>query len=143
MKYIRIFELFDGDVYDVKLDEHEDYQGDRPCEVYRYSFVTKNGVEYHVSIAIKNKSEAKIDFSSGGENPDHRSFINLINTGDAIKVFNTLKSIIEKHKSEIKKLIMNSSPDRIRFYKRMLDHMKIRNELDPTYGGSMLYGYLD
>ena len=141
MRYIKIYELFNGDVYEVKLVDHKSEK--EYSDFYKYSFRTKNDIEYRISFFIKKDGTAKLDFMTEGKDPKHNSFIQLINTGDAIKVFNTLKSIIEKHRQDIKKLIINSSPDRVRFYKRMLDHMKIRNELDPTYAGSMLYGYLD
>lgn len=131
-------ELFKSDnIYNVILTEHTTWD---VFNSYRYSFITKDDVEYRISLSIKNNGDANINFDTKGlSNKDHSSMIFLINTHDTIKVFNTLKSIIDKHE-EIKKLIISSSEDRMVFYKKILDYMKIENEyIDDGY---TLVGYL-
>ena len=86
---IKIYELFNGDVYEVKLVDHKSEK--EYSDFYKYSFRTKNDIEYRISFFIKKDGTAKLDFMTEGKDPKHNSFIQLINTGDAIKVFNELK----------------------------------------------------
>lgn len=134
MKYLKIFELFDGKgIYDIKLDVHEedDLQGDDNDTVdyvsktYRYSFITKNRVKYRIFLSYRTTNHtAEIHFDTIGlDNKDYSSIGHKINTFDSFKVFNTIKSIINKH-PEIKKLSLSSDPERINFYEKMVKHLK-------------------
>jgi hypothetical protein len=138
-KYINfINEIFESDnIYNVKLYKDEIYESGN--HELRYSFITKNNIEYKILLFIKKNGNASIDFDTIGlDNDDYSSMIWLINSHDSIKVFNTLKSIIYKHK-EIKKLEISSTEERIKFYKKLLDYMKIKNKL---LDDKHLIGYL-
>jgi len=126
-----INELFGSDyIYPIKVTEDNKFRSNLSQQAFRsirYEFITKDEVTYQVLISIWRKDRVgRIDFSTYSENPEHNSFLALINTHDAIKVFNTLKSIVEKHRKEIDELIMPSSPDRVKFYKKLLDYLNIK-----------------
>lgn len=146
MKIIKLYEeLFQSDnVYDIVLDSFKEYDNKKygygNDYDYRYSFITKDDVKYRVMLFINSAGNTDVNFDTIGLNDkNHSSIIELINTGDSIKVFNTIKTIIYKHKDKIKKLIIGSTSDRIVFYKKLLDYMKIKNEL---HGSQRLIGYL-
>lgn len=106
----------------------------------RYEFKTKHDVQYKILMTIYtlNKS-ARIDFNTVSETPGHTSVIELINTHDAIKVFNTIRHIIYQHKDEIKKVVMSSIPDRTKFYKKMLDHLHLNNKAEVINGQDYIF----
>jgi hypothetical protein len=134
MKLLPIInELFGGSdsIYDVKLSSKEENSKmwGRDITFYRYYFITKDNIRYEVSIEIYHKSRTgRIDFITKDLNQSGMfiSLIDLIHTHDAIKVFNTLKSIIENHKHEIDHLIISSTQDRSIFYKKLLDYLHIK-----------------
>lgn len=121
-----IKELFDEThVYPTRL--YQDTQ-DGDVRTLRYEFQTKDNVTYKVLITLYVYPKlARLDFHTVSKNPEHSSAIELINTHDAIKVFNTLKSIIYKHRDEIDKLLISSTHDRVKFYEKMLNHLHIKN----------------
>jgi hypothetical protein len=127
-----ITELFGSDVYPVNVIEDKEYDSrftGQPLREIRYEFITKDQVVYHVGIEIwKTDKVARLDFYTSSKTPGHSSIIELINTHDAIKVFNTLKSILEKHKQEFQKLIIDSDPDRIKFYEKLLQYFHVNFE---------------
>jgi hypothetical protein len=123
-------ELFGGEyTYPLTVKSDETYHSEASKRDYRsirYHFITKDNVEYDVLLGIYEDGNARMDFNTRGlSNADHSSIIDLINTHDSIKVFNTLKSILNKHREEIKHLSMDSTPDRIEFYKKILNHLHI------------------
>lgn len=137
LKYndFKINEVFDSNSkYDIKMDEYDEFTNSKS---YRYSFITKDDVTYRILLTIYDKGVGKIDFDTISKNKDHISIISLINTGDVYRVMNTLKSIIDKHK-EINKLIISSSEERMKFYQKLLNYLKIKNEYVDDY----LVGYL-
>jgi hypothetical protein len=106
----------------------------------RYEFITKDDVLYLILLNIWDRDRtARIDFHTESNNPEHRSIYQLINTRDAIKVFNTIKSILEKHKQEFDKLIINSAPERIEFYKKLLDYLHINYKPFQSVGGQGVF----
>lgn len=122
-----ITELFDsGSVYNFKLATKKEIQTDDGYSKtqYKYVFVTKDKLAYYVYLIIREDGFARIDFDVTGH--EVYSNLQLINKHDAIKVFNTLKSIILKHKDEIKKLVIHSTEERNKFYKKLLDYMGIK-----------------
>ncbi|MFW6281273.1 MAG: hypothetical protein ACOC1O_00555 [bacterium] len=125
-------------VYDITLDE-EVYT--ETSKIYRYSFITKKDIKYTVLLTVRKNGEARIDFDTRGLKDDkYDSVIHLINSGDTIKVLNTLKAIINNHKDDIDKLIISSTRDRIKFYKKILDYLNIENYMD---GEKRLIGILN
>lgn len=135
-KHFQINEIFKSEqIYNVTLDEYKEYNNSKS---YRYQFITKDDIKYRVLFSIKNNGVGRIDFDTISEkNIKHNSIFQLINTGDVYKVINTLKSIIDKHK-DVKELVISSSKERIKFYKKILDYMNIRNK----YIDGVLIGYL-
>jgi hypothetical protein len=147
IKQIILTEILEGTPYDIKLDEKNtgwplptSTDGGKTWKKlksgltsYRYSFVTKDDIKYRVMLSISNNNIAQINFDTLGlKDKKHSSMIELIGTGDAIKVFNTIKVIIYKHKDEFKQLTLKSTPERTTFYKKMLDYLNISNTYDPT-----------
>lgn len=135
-KHFQINEIFKSEqIYDVTLDEYKEYDNSKS---YRYSFITKDDIKYRVLLSIRNNGVGRIDFDTTSEkNIEHNSIFQLINTGDVYKVINTLKSIIDKHK-DVKELVISSSKERMKFYKKILDYMNIRNK----YIDGVLIGYV-
>lgn len=111
----------------------------------RYIFQTKDDVEYRILLFIWTLNKmGRLDFETiGKKNPEHTSGIRLINTYDSIKVFNTLKYIINLHKNEIEKLIISSIPKRVVFYKKLLDYLHIDNKNEIINGQKYLVAYLN
>jgi hypothetical protein len=121
-----INELFSTDyTYDVKLTEKSSFAN---SDSYRYEFITKDDVKYRILLNVNKKNKMGVlNFDTIGiNNRNYSSMIHLINTKDSIKVFNTLKSIIYKHIDEIDKIGIYSTEDRIKFYKKLLEHMGIK-----------------
>lgn len=120
-------ELFGSDVYPVNVTEDKRFPSNgQSIRILRYEFTTKDNVEYRVMVQIWKKDRVgKLDFMTHSKNPEHSSIIQLINTHDAIKVFNTLKSIIENHRKEFDSLQIESSPDRIPFYEKLLKYFHV------------------
>jgi hypothetical protein len=96
----------------------------------RYGFKTKDDVIYDILFIIDAKGTAEMHFATHG--PGVGDAIGLINKYDSIKVFNTLKSIIDKHKKDIKKLEFRAPPERNKFYAKILDYMKIKYKIHPS-----------
>lgn len=117
----------------VAESEGDDYK------FYRYSFFTKDNVEYRVLLDVWKKNNAgRLDFDTvSKENPEYNSNINLIGTHDSIKVFNTIKNIIDSH-PELNILVADSIPERIKFYKKIFDHMGFNSKID-QWGHLILY----
>jgi hypothetical protein len=131
MKLVDIItELFSPEyVYPVTATDDETYKspltGQRQRTI-RYEFTTKDNVTYRAMVHIWKKDKtARIDFDTQSKNPKHRSIIGLINTYDALKVFNTLKSILEKHRAEFNKVIISTHPIRMPFYEKLLQYFHI------------------
>lgn len=120
-------ELFDStNVYDVEAVSRQKYPSNEIQESkteYRYVFTTKDNLKYRVMLMIRENGWARIDFDVVGSGVF--SDIQLINKYDSIKVFNTIKSILEKHKPEIDTLVIHSTEDRNMFYKKLLKYMNI------------------
>lgn len=137
IKESQLNELFSTDyIYPVKQIEKTDYHG---TIFYRYEFKTKDNVTYNVLLSINENGVGKLDFSTRTEDNDYyQNSIELINTKDAVKSLNTIKSIIDNH-PEMTTIVISSTEDRIPFYKKILDHLKIRNELKNK---QTLIGYL-
>lgn len=133
-----ITELFGSDVYPVNVTEDHEYKSrlagnerelSQPMRSIRYEFITKDQVTYKILLNIwKTDKIARMDFHTTSKTPGHSSIIELINTHDAIKVFNTLKFILEKHRQEFQKLIIDSDPDRIKFYEKLLQYFHMNFE---------------
>lgn len=125
--------LKDDRSYEINLIDFDEFENEYDktkgfSKFYRYSFITKDNIKYDILLSIKENGKAKIDFDTKGlDNENFSSIIHLINAGDTIKVLNTLKKIIDKHRKNIKKLIINSTPERINFYKKVLDYLNIEN----------------
>lgn len=129
-----INELFDSNlVYDVKLISKKEFPSNygNSTDEYSYIFITKDKLKYRVLLIIREDGYAKMDFDVVGSGIF--SAIELINKYDSINVFNTLKSIIEQHKNEINKLIIHSTEDRNKFYKKLLGYMGIKYN-ESNYG---------
>lgn len=125
-----INELFDTDLsYPFKLIETKKYQD---AISYRYEFITKDDVTYFIILRVNSKSrKGSIDFSTTDKEKNY-SFIHLINKHDAIKVFNTLKKIIQTQTNNIDYLILHSRPERLEFYKKIFDHLNYQTQyVDP------------
>lgn len=131
-----INEIFNSEnIYDIKTDEEKKY---KDSSHYRYSFITKDNIKYRILLGIVN-GVGTIDFDTVGLSDNkYNSIIHLINSHDSIKVFNTIKSLIFRHNA-IEKIKLSSTPDRITFYKKMLDYMKIKNKI---VSDDTLIGYI-
>ena len=106
----------------------------------RYVFKTKDDVIYDILFLIEYvKGTAEMHFAARGAGVGET--IGLINKHDSIKVFNTLKSIIDKHKKDIKILELRSTPERNEFYTKILDHMGIKYTADPS--GYLIKAFLN
>jgi len=144
-EFNKINEIFNGDkIYDISLDKVDEPTNDfcksygiKKFKSYRYSFITKDNIKYKVGLIIEGE-KGQIDFCTDSKNKEHCSIIHLINTGDVYVVINTLKAIIDRHK-EIKKLIIDSTEDRMKFYEKLLKYMKIKNK----YVDGHLIGYIN
>lgn len=135
MKYLKIFELFNSD-NTYTFTKTEDKKYDDGDKTLRYEFTTKDDVIYKIllsfypnaSIDNEKTRVLRADFSTSGYKS---SSISLINMNDSIKVFATLKSLLDSHRSEFDKLFISSTPERIIFYKKMFTHMGMEiTELD-------------
>ena len=134
-----ITEIFnDFNVYPVRM--YEDSQ-DGNTRTIRYAFKTKDDVQYKILLNFwPLDKQARIDFHTvSKKNPNHTEVIDLINTHDAIKVFNTLRHIIYLHKNEIKKLVLTSTADRINFYKKMINYLHLTPETKIVNGQHFLF----
>jgi len=128
--FFKLNEILDSNyTYAVKKVKDETYNitSDVSFRELRYEFITKNDILYKILFTIEGDGEARIDFHTIGiKDKNHNSIIDLINSNDSIKVFNTLKSIIFSHKEDINKLKLSSTRDRLIFYKKLLEHIKIK-----------------
>jgi hypothetical protein len=129
-----ISELFSSDyVYPVNAYEDHTAKSRFDKNVYRtlrYNFESKDNTIYSILFQINiNTRTGRLDFMTGGTHP---SMYPLINNHDSIKVLNTLKSIIDKHRDQIDSLQIHSMPERLKFYEKILAHMNIKYEyIDP------------
>jgi len=122
-------ELFDSEnIYDIRMTEDSDDGFNSNIRTLRYEFTTKDDVTYKILMTIwVNQKQARIDFNTVSENPDHTSGIELINTYDTVKVLNTLKAIIYQHRNEIDKVLISSTSDRVKFYEKVLNHLNVKS----------------
>lgn len=126
--------LSSNEVYDIKTEGITELDNGVS---YRYYFITKNDIQYNVLLTVKDNGSASINFDTRGLSDDrYSSIIALINAGDTIKVLNTLKSIISKHSSDIDKLVISSSPERLPFYEKILGYLDIEHYYDE--GGQLV-----
>ena len=119
-----INELFDeSQIYDYTLFKNEEYENGK---MYNYEFRTNNNMIYTVYLEIKTQNrEGKIDFLSYDPETESTEIISLVNKGGAIKIFNTIWDIIQKHIPEMDKLLLSSTMDRTKFYEKLLNHKQI------------------
>lgn len=131
-------ELFnDTNIYPVRKYEDKEYGNTREL---RYDFHTKDNITYKILLSIwKNSKNGRIDFHTVSKNANYTSAIELINAHDAIKVFNTLRHIIYLHKDDIEKLIISSIPERVKFYKKLLDHLHMSYKPEVINGQHFLF----
>jgi hypothetical protein len=140
MKLLAIItEIFDDThIYPVRM--YQDSQ-DGEVRTLRYDFQTKDEVQYKILLTIwqLNKT-ARIDFNTvSKKNPEHNSVIELIGTHDALKVFNTIKHIIDIHKDDIQKLVITSLPGRLKFYEKMLNYFHLNYKAGNLSGQGFLF----
>ena len=144
MKKSPMRELFDDNlnIYPYELIDTIDVatldrsSGYKSGKLYEYEFFTKDEVQYNVSLNIDDKGIARLDFSAltfgrKGKGSWEYHADTLVNNKDTIKVFNTMIDIINKHKSDIKKLvILGSDSKRTNFYKALLQYFKVPFKMD-------------
>jgi len=125
-QYKLLNELFSGDIYPYKLtgNEKRGYS-----MTYYYEFNTKNEITYKITMSIRPDRLGRIDFYTEkvGEWPNTSGYLN---THDSIKVFNTIKSILEKNKDKIDTLILFSDKKRTIFYKKLLKYFNIKYKIE-------------
>ena len=122
----QLIELFDKtNIYPIILSDTKTYTD---AISYRYTFTSKDNIRYIIGLVVYTDNKTgKLDFLSSDLNSIHRNYNSneLINKYDAIKVFNTMKYIINHHRKEFTKLIVSSTEDRSKFYEKLLTYMNV------------------
>ena len=97
-----------------------------------YYFYTKDDIKYTVDISINvDERRGRLDFRTSSKKNSQftTSYVQNINAFDAIKVFNTIISIIQNLKPDIDTLVAISTKERMMFYIKMVNYFHMNYKI--------------